>query len=354
MNRKQFNQILVRYLNGKATDTEKGLVDQWYQLLDDGNLLELQHELEIEAIGNRLWDKINEKIPIINLVSHPLPLTNKKTVRLGWLKIVAAACFIGILIFEGAYWLTSTSRNNNAYVQHLKKGMYEKINDTKKPLKINFEDGSIAVLQPDAKISYPLHFLANRREVYMDGEVFFDISKNPVRPFYVYHNNIVTHVLGTSFTVKSIGNKNEVEISVVTGRVEVYENKEMPQSYSDQSSNGVVLTPNQKVIYHEKSRQFIETLVEKPLPVITENLSKTVKQVSFVFDETPLLVVLQSIEKVYGIEIVVENETLYNCPFTGDLSQQNLYTKLDMINEVLKTSYEVKGTRILIKGKGCD
>ena len=50
---------------------------------------------------------------------------------------------------------------------------------------------------------------------------------------------------------------------------------------------------------------------------------------------------------------MVENEAIYKCPFTGDISQQNLYTKLDIINKVLKTTYEVKGTKILIKGKGC-
>jgi hypothetical protein len=50
---------------------------------------------------------------------------------------------------------------------------------------------------------------------------------------------------------------------------------------------------------------------------------------------------------------MVENESIYNCLFTGDISHQNLYTKLDIICKTLNASYEVVGTKILIHGIGC-
>jgi ferric-dicitrate binding protein FerR (iron transport regulator) len=351
MNRKKFHQILKRYVQGSATDTEKALIDQWYQLLDDENLLEME-EPEIEVIENRLWNEIYAKTQGVPL-EESIPVHGKIR-RIVWLQRVAiAALLIGFMAIGFIYWMNRSGDESAVYVKQLKRGMKEQVNHTHKPLQVNFEEGSIAILQPNARISYPPHFLASRREVYIDGEAFFNVSKNPVRPFYVYHHHIVTHVLGTSFTVKACSDKKEVEVSVRTGRVEVYENKEILQNVAARKSNGVVLTPNQKVVYHEESREFEETLVEVPLPVVIDEKSKVIQPISFVFDETPLSVVLQSLEKVYGIEIVVENDAIYNCPFTGDLSQQNLYTKLDMINQVLKTNYEVKGTKILIKGKGC-
>ena len=353
MNRNKFHQILKRYVQGKSTDAEKALIDQWYELLDDESFLPMAED-EIEKIENNLWNKIYAKVQPPEFEEFEPVIADRKIRWISQVKKVAvAALFVGVMALGIIYLLNSNTSEISSYVKELKKGMREQVNSSQKPLQIYFEDGSAAVLQPNARINYPDHFQAGRREVYMDGEVFFKISKNPVRPFYVYHNNIVTHVLGTSFTVRAYNNTKEIEVSVHTGRVEVYENKAIPEHSNAQKSNGVVLTPNQKVVYNEETRRFEETLVEIPLPVATDEKSTAAPQVSFVFDETPLSVVLQSLEKVYGIEIVVENEAIYKCPFTGDISQQNLYTKLDIINKVLKTTYEVKGTKILIKGKGC-
>lgn len=354
MNRKKFHQILKRYVQGKSSDAENALVDQWYELLDDENILQMDTN-EIEIIADRVWGKIASKtqvFPIAKFVNN-----NKKAHWIVWMqRIAVAAIFIGLMVVSVIYWTGKKTEGKISYVPQLKIGLTEeKVNNTQKPLKLELEDGSVVLLQLGAKISYPSHFLPNRREVVMDGEIYFEVTRNINRPFYVYHKNIITHVLGTSFTIKSYKNKSEVEVSVRTGRVEVYENREGGKDNYNKS-NGVVLTPNQKVLYNEDSRQFVASLVDSPLPVpvADEYAENSAPAPNFVFDEAPLSVVLRSLEKMYGIEIVVENEAIYNCPFSGDISQQNLYTKLDIINQVLKTSYEVLGTKILIKGRGCN
>jgi transmembrane sensor len=60
------------------------------------------------------------------------------------------------------------------------------------------------------------------------------------------------------------------------------------------------------------------------------------------------------INERYGIEVVTENEKIYECTFTGDVSRMSLYDLLDVISTAVGSNYEVKGTRILIIGKGCD
>jgi hypothetical protein len=51
---------------------------------------------------------------------------------------------------------------------------------------------------------------------------------------------------------------------------------------------------------------------------------------------------------------MVENEKMYNCLFTGDVTRMDLFSKLDVICQSVKASYQVAGTKILIEGKGCD
>jgi transmembrane sensor len=116
----------------------------------------------------------------------------------------------------------------------------------------------------------------------------------------------------------------------------------------------VIITPNQKVTYYEENRHFITSLVEAPLPVHAES-GKTPEEEKFVFDDTPLSEVLNTLEKTYEIEIVLENANLANCPFTGNITKQNLFNKLEIICQAFQATYDLKGTVILIKGgKGCN
>jgi hypothetical protein len=94
--------------------------------------------------------------------------------------------------------------------------------------------------------------------------------------------------------------------------------------------------------------------VDTPLPVDNINSRREVEDVYLYESTVPLSEVLRSLEDVYGIEMIVENESLYKCLFTGDISKQNLYTKLDIICKTINASYELVGTKIMIRGKGCE
>jgi transmembrane sensor len=157
--------------------------------------------------------------------------------------------------------------------------------------------------------------------------------------------------LGTSFFVKA--NKN-IEVSVCTGKVAVYEFGQ-DTATSNEEARGVILKPNQKVIYTQADHHFRTTLIELPLPVSLNNASEEkITELNFVFEETPISKVLMHLEKAYHIEMVMENETLANCLFSGDIKGQDLYGQLEIICQSVQASYEVRGTRILIKGSGCE
>jgi len=199
---------------------------------------------------------------------------------------------------------------------------------------------------------FPKHFAADKREVYLDGDAFFQVSKNPNRPFFVYSDHIVTQVLGTSFAIHK--KDQQVEVDVKTGRVAVYEDEEHILNDKDkQKSNGVIITPNQKVVYYQQERHFVTSIVDQPMAVEKAVDDKT-GEITFNYSDTPLCKVLQDLESTYGLEIVLENEKLKNCLFTGDLHGQSMFNQLQSICLVFNSTYEIKGTKILLKGgKNC-
>ncbi len=266
----------------------------------------------------------------------------------------AAAAAVTIGIIFSVFVFKSLEKKDDLSTLAFEKNMVEKINSTALPLQIKMEDGSFITLQPGSAIHYPQHFLLDKREIFLEGEAFFEVSKNPNRPFFVYNKNVVIRVLGTSFNIKVNKENKQVEVAVRTGRVEVYEYKSLEKTSDIKRNDGVILLPNQKVTYYQDTHSFKPSLVDHPLPVIRDSVSKKIPVESFVFEEAPLKKVLVDFEKAFDIDIVVENENLYNCLFTGDVSRQDLYKRLDIICQAVQASYEVKETKILIKGTGCN
>ncbi len=273
-----------------------------------------------------------------------------------WWKYAVAASFIGVVVLVGNLTFQNKSKKSDTpslVIAKVNQGFSEEVNNSDNIKKIQLEDGSLVSIYPGSKLAFPKHFAPDKREVYLEGEASFTVSKNPKRPFFVYNNQIVTKVLGTSFTVQ---NKNgKIEVEVKTGKVAVYENGEQINlNEVEQKSNGVIITPNQKVTYYQQERHFVTSIVDQPVAVPAETIQPVLAS-HFSYNETPLYKVLKDLEDTYKLEIVLENEKIKNCLFTGDLSGQTLFNKLESICLAFSSSYEIKGTRILLKsGKDCD
>jgi len=345
MNQEAFRQLLKRYLDNSCTDEERQIIDQWYELLGNGNMsLSLS---ELNEVESRLWNKI--KSASAEKITLPIVRTEK---RFPW-KYAVAASFLGLVLLASIFWMQGTGKvqaTDTLIAAKVTEGFLEQSNTSNTPKSLALEDGSTVIMYPGSKLAFPKQFAIGKREVYLEGEAFFSISKNPNRPFFVYKNNIVTQVLGTSFDIR--GKNGQVEVAVKTGKVAVYENKEQIKLNDVQKkSNGVIITPNQKVTYYLQERHFVTTIVDQPIPVPDESKNR---ETHFIYNETPLYKVLSDLEGTYELEIVLENDRIKNCLFTGDLTEQNLFNKLEGICLVFDATYEIKGTKILLKAaKDC-
>lgn len=346
MNRRAFYHLLQRYSEGSCTDEEKKLVEQWYELLDDDHEPAISNE-EIKLTVDRLWPVIQEK-------TIPQPVAPEKPVRRipVYVRWIGAAAAIAAISFS-IYWFTGNPKYFPSFEEDVvTEDLTRSINNLSIPDTLYLPDQSMVVLEPGAKLYYPDSFALSKREVYLEGNAFFKVTRNPASPFYVYSNNIVTQVLGTSFFVKTNTATQDVEVSVRTGKVAVYENESKPnKSKRTEESIGVILKPNQKVIYNRNDGHFRTTLADVPLPFVPNNQQEEmVTELNFVFEETPITKVLSFLENAYHIEIITENDNIGKSLFSGDIKGQNLFDQLEIICQSIQATYEVRGTRILIKG----
>lgn len=344
----RFRDLLARYVRGQCTAEEQQRIHRWYEQIADTELK--LDETEKRLMRGRMLAKIRQALP-----SEDRTAGKHRHIGSHMLMKIAASLLltaaVGLWLVSGEHFFDMVRRSENAQIS----GEVIIENETADTRTYPLPDGSTVRLEPSGRIWFSRKFSTGDREVYLAGKAFFDIVKEPARPFVVYSGTIATRVLGTSFFVDATADARKVEVKVITGKVSVFEIA--PSGSADKANvststagNGVVLSPNQKVEYFIDGGHWVTGLVEDPAPV--KAIGK--ETLSFVFSNTLVKDVLADVNERYGIEVVTENEKILGCTFTGDLSQMSLYDMLDVISNSIGATYEVKGTRILMTGKGCN
>ncbi len=350
-------KILFDYFDGKHSSMQYKMIEDWlkikenqelfYQYLDEWESQNPQYFLNSEYE----FDKLKLKVALEKEQNFE-HLENKKynglTVK--WFDVAAA-----ILIFIWIGWSELSKSTKISYenlVQNTKDEtgeIYEKENTTKHPMILILPDESSVILQPKSRISYSPHqFNRIKREVILSGEAFFEVHKNANIPFFVYANDLITKVLGTSFTIKT--NSFETDIIVKTGRVsvilqnDIYKDKKI----SGKTLEGFVLGANEQVRINQNGEK-----IEKPITVKREELLQPIQKLSFDFDETQATEIIEVIKNAYNIEIIYNKEKLLNCKLTAHLSDEPLIEKLKLICVALDATYEEINNKFIIKSNGC-
>jgi transmembrane sensor len=227
----------------------------------------------------------------------------------------------------------------------------EEINTGAVDREIHLPDGSAIRLSPGSAIRFPHRFTSlATRDIYLSGEASFDVAKDPDKPFQVFSHELVTLVLGTSFTIKAGDSSGEITVVVRTGKVSVWHrvNERAPAPISPNKLTGVVLTPNQELIYARGQDKFQKMLIDKPLlvhPVAIKN--------SFLYEDVPVGDVLEQLKNAFDIDIVYDKEAVKNCRISADLSDESIYKKLDLICKAMGAEYEVIDGVVTIQARPC-
>ena len=347
MSREYLHNLLERYQSGNCTDEEREIVEAWYDSLGKKDDLPEISEKDLESIKERMWTQTIDK-STSSLKKEIEPISQAHVVRM-WPKVVAAAAVVGIVICAALLFNVSYK---DSYFDHQERiaaidNSIVKENLTDSLMMVELADGSKVTLHSGAKVIYPSEFEKDKREVFLSGEAFFEVSKNADSPFTVFSSNLITKVIGTSFYVRS-GNSQESEVEVVTGKVLVTAKKQ--SIFSSKTKKEVYVTPNQKVVFNEDSKKLIPSLVDNPKPLQS---AQAIVEFGFNYKNVQLQQIFNDIESTYGISIIPDDSRIFKCTFTGDLNDENMYSKLDLICQSTGMSYEVNNLSIIIKGNAC-
>jgi transmembrane sensor len=266
-----------------------------------------------------------------------------------------------ILLFLGYYFLNI--RNPSPAVPQ--KPVWEVITRNGSKSNILLPDGSSVWLNAGSRLTYDSMYGTSLREVTLSGEAYFDVVKNPKKPFIIHTGKINIRVLGTIFNVRSYPEDKTIETSLIKGSIEV--------SFPSQPSKKIILKPNQKLIV-DKTESNASGNTNRGAadlnPLISiQHLNRIGSDSSITetgwmenrlyFDDMSFHELLKLMERKYGISFQVADASLDTIHFTGSFQNESVTQALDALRLTAKQSttdfnYEIKGNQVSIYNKTKD
>ncbi len=184
-------------------------------------------------------------------------------------------------------------------------------------------DGTKIWLNSETTLRYPVNFEKKERRVELEGEAYFEVTKNKESPFLVFSDEQVVKVLGTEFNILASPEKEEVLTTLVKGEVEVFL-KESPEIKQK-------LIPNNQSLFSKQKNTISQKNVD-PYKFIAW------KEGRFVFEDESLSDIMETLSKWYNVEVIFSSEEARNYRFTGNLQRYDEFSeilkKIEKTNEI--------------------
>ena len=201
-------------------------------------------------------------------------------------------------------------------------------------------DGTKVWLNAQSTLRYAETFSGlAEREVWLEGEAYFDVVEDKHHPFIVHAPEISIRVLGTAFNVKSYAGDATVETTLVRGKVELETGGRQAQK--------IELKPNQQAVFSRSSKDL--ALVEVETDRYTSWMSG-----SLVFEDSPVEDVIKALERWYGVTIHLQNKDNLQCRLTARIDRESLTETLELLKSTTGITYTIQGDQIEIAGTLCN
>lgn len=194
-------------------------------------------------------------------------------------------------------------------------------------------DGTKVWLNADSKISFAQQFVKKTREVYLEGEAYFEVAKDRLKPFIVKSKTQEVEVLGTHFNVSNYENDGSVKTTLVEGSVRVQQ--------TGATKNEVVLKPNQQATNNFKD---LNVRIVDPKDVLDW------KNDGFIFKAGDFDAAMRKIARWYDVEIIYDRVNVHELEIGGFISRKNdLFAVLKFIESTGQVRFTVEGRRVLVR-----
>lgn len=200
---------------------------------------------------------------------------------------------------------------------------------------VQLPDSSKVYLNKNSKLEYAERFISGTREVRLTGEAFFDVKKRK-EAFVIHTPQLQIRVLGTAFNVRSFPGKKE-EVAVASGIVRVIS-----------KVNGEKLTLRKKEkVYLDSGNRLLKASADNPNEY-------SWKEDKLQFTKAPVSEVIRDVMDHYQIIILLTNDKINSCYFTGTFSHSSVEEVLQILALSVNGTFEKKNNQYVINGKGCN
>jgi transmembrane sensor len=203
------------------------------------------------------------------------------------------------------------------------------------------EDGTKVWLNAGSRMAFPTKFSGKRREVFLEGEAYFEVAHNKNLPFLVNTGEIAIKVLGTKFNLSAYKTDKLVETILIEGKVAVSKRSVIRFMKSE-----TILTPNQKASYNKESQ--IISIKNEP----DVELSIAWTEGWFKFSQQRLNDVLNKLQRYYNIKFEFDSAFSTADLITGKLDlKESIGQVMTALADVANIQYRVDGDKIYIEKK---
>ena len=320
--------LIAKFLTSHLSEAEAAELEDW-KLASRENLQEYNDFISLWAQSGSL--KMPESIDQLEAQNIIRKKAGIHSPRKRWINLAvqAAAVLVLSLIFSGIY--NSLNHNNlkQNFANNSSSQIYQEIKAAYgTQAKVELADGTKVFLNSGSKLRFPQTFTnQQQRTVILDGEGYFEVTKNKEQPFIVQTNGLNIRVLGTKFNVDAYTDSPSVSVALVEGSVMLQRNKD------GKTKDLMQLSPNQVATLNPTDRTLSKTDVS--------DLYKYTAWINgrIVFYGDPIQTVVKKLEKWYNVDIVISDKKLEGYKFTGTFIDESLEQILNILSMSSQMTY---------------
>lgn len=330
--KERITYLFMQYYTNRCTRKE---LEEFFQLIHTA-----KHDNEINELIKSTYDEIKKNNPSLTYINEGGKLvlrepdwlqeaagdqheqSIKKRAQPVW---IAAACLLLIAFGAIGLWKFKRATPEVAIVQKFTERAEHKF--------LLLNDSTQVWLNASSTINYPEHFDGKKREVYLNGEAYFDVKHADKVPFIIHTGDVTTVVLGTAFNVKAYEGQQHITVTVKRGKVQVLKSDKVIST----------LIKDQEVKIDKKE-------IHQTDKVADNNHAGAWQYGYLSYEDESFADIISDMERVYNTEIIVMNaqlkQTLVTTSFNRDIGARKA---LEILCRLTDAKLELKNNQYLIK-----
>ena len=305
--RKDADDLLKHFHAGKYNTEISEAIDTVWEEMEEDEVSSLQHQQYRE-----------EARLLLSRIRKP----EKRFSFIPYLRYVAIVAVILSIGWGGFRLIRSNQEKVLTYTEvHVKNGEHKRV---------ILPDGTSVTLNAGSYLRYPREFITDVRRIEMNGEAFFEVTRDEEKPFLIHTKDADVKVLGTSFNVKAFDMDEQLTVSVQTGKVQV----DLPEAM-------MRLLPDEQFVMDKTKGEFQKRNEDA-------RLSTVWIKGGLYFNRTPIRTVVNELVRMYNRTIEFAPGAEYDDYIYGEHDNKSLEAVLKSIQYSTDIKYRIENDKIVL------